>query len=166
MNKGWYFIGGFIGAGILAYLLLKDLDYSKQFDVKVSGHYLKLNLLKPSELEVYLNIKNKLPVSLTISGYDLDIYLNENLVKNLNSALKQTLVKGEESKIVISTSFSPLKLGKNLFNKEAIKDILSNPTKNYIQIKGKLNINAVGFDFNNIEVDSKISLSDFISEPQ
>lgn len=166
MNKGWYFVGGFIGAGILAYMLFKDFDYSKQFEITFSGHYLKFNLFNPAELEIYLKIKNKLPVDLTINGYSFDIYINDNLVKNVNSTQKQTLVSGKETQVVISTTFSPIKLAKGVFSRETIKNIISNPTKNYVAIKGMLNLNAVGFDFQNIQVDSKISLSDFINQPE
>jgi hypothetical protein len=163
MSKVWYFVGGLIGAGVLGYFWFKNYSFSDKFLVKANGHYLKFNLFAPAQLEIYLDITSKLPVDVTIKGYNLDLFINENMIKNVESSQNQKLVKNEASRIVISTTFSPLKLTKNVANISILKEIISKPLQNYVQIKGSIDVEAVGLNFNKLPIDIKITLADFLN---
>lgn len=163
MSKVWYFVGGLFGAGVLGYIWYKNYSLADKFLVKANGHYLKFNLFAPAQLEIYLDVTSKLPVDVTIKGYTLDLFINENMIKTVESNQSQKLVKDQASRLVISTTFSPLKLTKNVANLSILKDIISKPLQNYVQIKGSIDVEVVGMNFNKIPLDIKLTLADFLN---
>jgi hypothetical protein len=48
-------------------------------------------------------------------------------------------------------------------NLSILKDIISKPLQNYVQIKGSIDVEVVGMNFNKIPLDIKLTLADFLN---
>lgn len=149
-----------LGAAVGGYLLWRNYSFSDKFEWEVQGHYLKFNLFRPAQVEVYVDIVSKLPVDVTITGYNFDILINGNQIITITSNQRQLLKSGQTSRLVLRSEFSPLKLTGNVFNISLLKSIIDNKKQSTLTTVGAVDIEAVGLSVKQIPVDETLTFEE------
>ena len=154
----------FIGVGGLAFGIYKfymaQLEILKQLSIKIGdvqvlgGGYSEVNLL------IKTIITNNSEINFTLTGYDLDLYVNGKKVSKItNSGLNEKLEGfGSESAINFNATFSP----QQFFETDILGSVINLFDKTDIKIVGKASVKKGVLGFANYPIDVEFQLADVL----
>ena len=154
----------FLGVGGLAFGIYKfymaQIEIMKQLSIKIKdvkiieGNYQNVKLL------IKTIITNNSEINFTLTGYDLDLYVNGKKVSKItNSNLEEKLEGfGNESAIDFYATFSP----QQFFETDLLGGILNLFDRTDIQIVGTASVKKGLFKWNKYPVDISFQLSDVL----
>jgi len=162
MKKLWISVAVLGVLGFVGYKYISNYSIADKLDFKVRGHYLKFSSLSSASVELYLDVTSKLPVNVTIKGYDLDLIVNGSKLVNIKSSSEQQLIKDQTNIITIASEFNPTTLLGSLFSFAFFKQIVKNKLNSTIELKGTMNASLMGVELSKIPVDINSTLADFV----
>ncbi len=154
----------FLGVSGLAYGIYKfymaQVEILKKLSIKIAdvqvlgGGYSEVNLL------IKTIITNNSEINFTLTGYDLDLYVNGKKVSKItNSGLNEKLEGfGNESQIDFNATFSP----QQFFETDLLGSVINLFDKTDIRIVGKANVKKGILGFTNYPIDVEFQLADVL----
>ena len=154
----------FLGVSGLAFGIYKfymaQVEILKQLAIRIGdvqvieGGYQNVKLL------IKAVITNNSEINFTLTGYDLELYVNDKKVSNItNSGLDERLEGfGNESQIDFYATFSP----KQFFETDLLGGILNLFDRTNIRVVGTASVKKGIFKYNKYPVDISFQLADVL----
>lgn len=159
MKKTWIAVAAIATIGVVGYFWWKNFSFTDKIDWEVKGHSLRFTGFTNGRVEIYVNVTSQLPTA-TITGYDIDLFINNKFIAKAKSDQRQTLERGKVSRLVIASDFDPLKITGNVFNLQLLKDIIKNKLNTTFTTKGSINVEIAGVEVKSIPVDVTMTLAE------
>jgi LEA14-like dessication related protein len=146
------------------YLYYKQqVKLALQYCYKVSNiklrHFQKNSFL----FELFVKVQNKSNFTVTINGYNLDVYLNEKKVANVISSTKYTILENGISELSFEVDFDPSKI----FDKDYITSLISyailDQSKIVLYITGYLNVTMDFIKIRKMKFDYKTNIQEIVN---
>lgn len=161
MIRKLIFYGGLtiLGVGVYRYYK-RQAEVLEDFDYRITN--IKIENLKWDNIKLLVStlIHNKSDIGFTITGYDIEVFLDGKKIADVqNSNLAEQLKPNSNSPINFYVMFSPQDIiGSGL----QIGSILKNLKTTQLQMKGKVSLKKGLFGYSNYPVDILYTLDEFL----
>jgi len=154
---------GSIIAGLYLYYK-QQVKLALQYCYKLSGIRLFRVNKNSFAFELFMKIQNKSNFTVSLNGYDLDIYLNEKKIANVKSDKKHTVLQNGVSELSFEVDFNPSKI----FDKEYILTLISygltDQSKIILHVTGHLNVTMDFVKIKKMKFDYKTSMGQIMNQ--
>lgn len=165
MKKGYVLYGLAAVIGVFGWYLWSQYKKAMDFCYQVVGHKVTKLGLSQIVIELYLRLKNKSNIDLTIKSYDINVSINGKHVSTLKSDKPQYIKPKDYTLLTLNVSFNPADVLKNVFN-SGIVGIGLDKSKIMVRMYGKITASHANLiEIKDFELDQTMPLSEMI-EPK
>ena len=115
-------------------------------------------------ITLFAKVKNISDITVTLTGMELDIYVNDLYITHISSTVNQDIISQSYTTLSLPISFNPddlLKAGA-----ATVSDIIDNQASVIIKTSGIASISAGGVNVDNYQVNDEISLQQIESKDE
>jgi LEA14-like dessication related protein len=151
-----------IGYGV--YLFYKrQVALALQYCYKLSG--IKIFHVRKDSInfEITVKIQNKSNVTVTMNGYDLDIYMNEKKIANVKSERRFIIAQTGVSEVAFEVDFDPSKVFDAKYLLNLLAYWLTDQTKIVLRVTGSLNLSMDFIRMKDFKFDYQTTISEIVN---
>ncbi len=155
----------FVGIGITAVV---GGIYLYSNAVKLANAVVKLQKVlfrmpKPDicALDIFFDVDNKSDIDALITGYNIDLIINDKKIANIQDKVGQTVKPNAVSTIEVIAAFKPSAVWKEVATMDFVT-ALAKSQNMQIQLKGIVSVSHGWLAFTNLPVDYNFKLSDLL----
>lgn len=150
-------VGGF------AYRVLSEAKKLLQYCYDFGGASIRKISLDNIDLDIILNIKNNSKIDMAVTGYDLQLYVNDKYVSTIKSYKNQIFSAGKKEPLRLRLLFNPKEVLKNVINFNNILSFAIDKSKIIIKVSGYFSVNAGGVQVDNYPISISSTLAEILA---
>ncbi len=140
MKKALIITAVLAGIGGTLWYLYNQVRLLKEYCMEFAGYKIIGASAKAVGMEIYLNILNKSNLDVTVTGYDIDVFLDNRFVAKIQDIAHQLIRSEAKSRLVLPVNFAPKDLFKGIKVFQFIKNIAFQPENIVIKLSGTLSV--------------------------
>jgi hypothetical protein len=146
-----------------AYRIITEAKKLLQYCYEFGGASVRKIGLESIDMDIILNVKNNSKIDMAVTGYDLQIYVNEKYVSTVKSYKNQIFKSGKKEPLRLRLLFNPKEVLKNVINFNNLLSFAIDKSKIIIKVSGYFSVNAGGVQVDNYPISISSTLQEILA---